>query len=79
MVIADNTHGPTLVRPLELGADVSLNAATKYIGGQFFVVSPETFGMSPVKILATLKPMQHFQVLRFKAGTSSFFRKKQRQ
>jgi len=32
-VIADNTYGPTLLRPLELGADVSLNAATKYIGG----------------------------------------------
>jgi len=33
VVIADNTYGPTLLRPLELGADVSLNAATKYIGG----------------------------------------------
>ena len=33
VVVADNTYGPALVRPLALGADVSLNAATKYIGG----------------------------------------------
>jgi cystathionine beta-lyase/cystathionine gamma-synthase len=33
VVIADNTYGPTLLRPLDLGADVSINAATKYIGG----------------------------------------------
>jgi cysteine-S-conjugate beta-lyase len=35
VVIADNTYGPTLLRPLDLGANVSLNAATKYIGGFF--------------------------------------------
>jgi len=32
-VICDNTWGPSIFKPLELGADVSLNAATKYIGG----------------------------------------------
>ncbi len=32
-VIADNTWGPTLFRPFEHGCDVSVNAATKYIGG----------------------------------------------
>lgn len=32
VVIADNTYAPTLLRPLDLGANVSLNAATKYIG-----------------------------------------------
>lgn len=32
-VIADNTWGPTLFRPFDHGVDVSLNAATKYIGG----------------------------------------------
>ncbi|KAA8499182.1 putative cystathionine beta-lyase [Porphyridium purpureum] len=32
-VIVDNTYGPTLYQPLALGADVSYNAATKYIGG----------------------------------------------
>jgi len=32
-VIADNTWGPTLFRPFEHGVDVSVNAATKYIGG----------------------------------------------
>ena len=32
-VIADNTWGPTLFRPFEHGCDVSINAATKYIGG----------------------------------------------
>ena len=33
VVIADNTYGPTLFHPIALGADVSINAATKYIGG----------------------------------------------
>ncbi len=37
VVIADNTYGPTLLRPLDLGANVSLNAATKYIGPSFSV------------------------------------------
>ena len=32
VVIADNTYAPSLLRPLDLGANVSLNAATKYIG-----------------------------------------------
>jgi len=32
-VICDNTWGPSIFKPLSLGADVSLNAATKYIGG----------------------------------------------
>ncbi len=32
-VIADNTWGPTLFQPFEHGVDVSVNAATKYIGG----------------------------------------------
>lgn len=32
-VVIDNTYGPTLFRPLELGCDVSVNAATKYLGG----------------------------------------------
>lgn len=32
-VIADNTWGPSLFRPFEHGCDVSVNAATKYIGG----------------------------------------------
>jgi len=33
IVIADNTWGPTLFHPMALGADVSINAATKYISG----------------------------------------------
>ncbi|KAA8499183.1 putative cystathionine beta-lyase [Porphyridium purpureum] len=37
-VIADNTYGPTLYQPLALGADVSYNAATKYIGGHSDIV-----------------------------------------
>eukprot|EP00282_Hemiselmis_andersenii_P046108 CAMPEP_0172084262 /NCGR_PEP_ID=MMETSP1043-20130122/20896_1 /TAXON_ID=464988 /ORGANISM="Hemiselmis andersenii, Strain CCMP441" /LENGTH=471 /DNA_ID=CAMNT_0012746067 /DNA_START=114 /DNA_END=1530 /DNA_ORIENTATION=+ len=32
-VVCDNTWGPSIFKPLKLGADVSLNAATKYIGG----------------------------------------------
>ena len=32
-VVIDNTWGPTLLKPLEMGCDVSINAATKYIGG----------------------------------------------
>lgn len=32
-VIIDNTWGPTLFKPFENGCDVSINAATKYIGG----------------------------------------------
>jgi cysteine-S-conjugate beta-lyase len=32
-VIVDNTWGPTLFRPFEHGCDVSVNAATKYLGG----------------------------------------------
>jgi cysteine-S-conjugate beta-lyase len=32
-VIVDNTWGPTLFRPFEHGCDVSINAATKYLGG----------------------------------------------
>lgn len=32
-VIADNTWGPTLFSPFDHGVDVSVNAATKYIGG----------------------------------------------
>ena len=32
VVIADNTYGPTLLRPLDLGANVSLNAATFAVG-----------------------------------------------
>lgn len=32
-VIVDNTWGPTLFSPFENGCDVSVNAATKYIGG----------------------------------------------
>lgn len=32
-VIADNTWGPTLFSPFDHGVDVSINAATKYIGG----------------------------------------------
>lgn len=32
-VLIDNTWGPTLFRPFENGCDVSINAATKYIGG----------------------------------------------
>lgn len=32
-VIADNTWGPTLFCPFDYGVDVSVNAATKYIGG----------------------------------------------
>lgn len=32
-VIADNTWGPTLFCPFDHGVDVSVNAATKYIGG----------------------------------------------
>lgn len=33
IVVADNTWGPTLFHPMALGADVSINAATKYISG----------------------------------------------
>ncbi|KAI0557238.1 Cystathionine beta-lyase METC [Gracilaria domingensis] len=32
-VLIDNTWGPTLFSPFEHGCDVSINAATKYIGG----------------------------------------------
>ncbi|PXF43886.1 putative cystathionine beta-lyase [Gracilariopsis chorda] len=32
-VLIDNTWGPTLLSPFENGCDVSINAATKYIGG----------------------------------------------
>mmetsp|Transcript_16134 Transcript_16134/g.32648 ORF Transcript_16134/g.32648 Transcript_16134/m.32648 type:complete len:480 (-) Transcript_16134:495-1934(-) len=32
-VIMDNTYGPTLFKPFDNGVDVSINAATKYIGG----------------------------------------------
>lgn len=32
-VLIDNTYGPTLFPPFENGCDVSINAATKYIGG----------------------------------------------
>lgn len=32
-VLIDNTWGPTLFQPFEHGCDVSINAATKYIGG----------------------------------------------
>ncbi|CAN8063408.1 unnamed protein product [Agarophyton chilense] len=32
-VLIDNTWGPTLFAPFENGCDVSINAATKYIGG----------------------------------------------
>lgn len=32
-VIIDNTWGPTLFSPFENGCDVSINAATKYLGG----------------------------------------------
>lgn len=32
-VLIDNTYGPTLFAPFEHGCDVSINAATKYIGG----------------------------------------------
>lgn len=33
-VICDNTWGPGIFKPFDMGADVSLNAATKYIGGR---------------------------------------------
>eukprot|EP00188_Purpureofilum_apyrenoidigerum_P001714 Plantae.Rhodophyta-Purpureofilum_apyrenoidigerum.ctg19707.p1 GENE.Plantae.Rhodophyta-Purpureofilum_apyrenoidigerum.ctg19707~~Plantae.Rhodophyta-Purpureofilum_apyrenoidigerum.ctg19707.p1 ORF type:complete len:479 (+),score=72.10 Plantae.Rhodophyta-Purpureofilum_apyrenoidigerum.ctg19707:156-1592(+) len=33
VVICDNTWGPLVLKPFELGCDVSINAATKYIGG----------------------------------------------
>ncbi|EKX54168.1 hypothetical protein GUITHDRAFT_132564 [Guillardia theta CCMP2712] len=33
VVVADNTYGPGLFRPMEWGAHVSINAATKYISG----------------------------------------------
>jgi len=32
-VIIDNTYGPMFLQPFDLGVDVSINAATKYIGG----------------------------------------------
>lgn len=32
-VIIDNTWGPMFLQPFDLGVDVSINAATKYIGG----------------------------------------------
>ena len=32
-VLIDNTYGPTLFAPFENGCDISINAATKYIGG----------------------------------------------
>lgn len=32
-VVIDNTWGPTLLKPFDHGCDVSVNAATKYIGG----------------------------------------------
>ncbi|KAK4522458.1 hypothetical protein GAYE_SCF06G2761 [Galdieria yellowstonensis] len=33
IVVMDNTWGPTLFQPFQCGVDVSINAATKYIGG----------------------------------------------
>lgn len=50
-VVADNTWGPTVYRPLEHGAHVSINAATKYIAGHSDVV----VGLLAVDSLATLQ------------------------
>ena len=45
LFIADNTFlGPALVRPIEHGADLVLNAATKYLSGHGDAVSGRRFG-----------------------------------
>ncbi|GJD09884.1 Putative cystathionine beta-lyase [Galdieria sulphuraria] len=54
IVMMDNTWGPTLFQPFEHGVDVSINAATKYIGGHsdlmlgLIACSKETY--RPVKL-----------------------------
>ena len=49
VVVADNTYGPGLFRPMEWGAHVSINAATKYISksSRLFYQSDHTHKLPP--------------------------------